>query len=298
MDPGGAAGAGLEAVITGASSQIGDFLQPRLLTAGIPVIGVSRNPPADPHKASAWHRMDLMAEDCDWDFTPPRWVLFHLAPLSLLIPHLPAMAAAGMVRLVAFSSTSLFSKTDSSDDRERRLAMELARCEQQLADYCGGHGIAWTIFRPTMIYGAGKDSNISLIAKFVKHFHFFPLVGSGIGLRQPVHADDLAAACLSVRSNAHTYGRIYELSGGERLSYRDMVERVFRGLGMSPRFLPVPAGLLRLGLRFLGLLPGNTHFSAAMVDRINRNLCFDSSAAVNDFGFAPRSFSYADSEPA
>ena len=149
----------------------------------------------------------------------------------------------------SFSSTSRLTKQDSTDASERRRAQALAEAEQGLSRTCDGLEIAWTLFLPTLIYGTGQDRNVSLIARFIRRFGWFPLVGGGSGLRQPVHADDLAAACLAALDNPRAHGGIYALAGGETLSYRVMVERVFQGLGQTPRLLPVPLWLLRAAIR-------------------------------------------------
>jgi nucleoside-diphosphate-sugar epimerase len=100
--------------------------------------------------------------------------------------------------------------------------------------------IAYTIFRPTLIYGAGRDRNIADIARFVRRFGVFPILGKGIGLRQPVHAADLAEACLLAVDSSASFNRVYNLSGGETLTYRQMVERVFQAMGKRGRVVSLP----------------------------------------------------------
>ena len=70
---------------------------------------------------------------------------------------------------------------------------------------------------------------------------FFSLLGQASGLRQPVHAEDLALACIQALDDPVTINKTYNLSGGETLSYREMVEKIFRSLGKTVHFLPLPA---------------------------------------------------------
>jgi len=46
-------------------------------------------------------------------------------------------------------------------------------------------GIHWTVFRPTPVYGRGKNKNITLIARLIRRFRFFSLIGSGKGCASP-----------------------------------------------------------------------------------------------------------------
>ncbi len=85
-------------------------------------------------------------------------------------------------------------------------------------------------------------------------------------------------------------GKGYELSGGEAIPYRVMIQRIFLALGMKPRFVPVPLPLFRLAIGVLRLLPRYRHWSGAMAERMNRDLVFDHAEATRDLGFRPRSF--------
>jgi len=275
-------------VVTGAASQIGRFLLPRLERAGYPVTALSRCEHAESDGAR-WVRADL-ARRVEWTELGEASTLIHLARLDLLPRHLTSLAAAGVYRLVAFGSTSRIVKAESQNAGERALAAALAAAEDQILDRSPALGIQCTLFLPTLIYGSGQDRSLSFIAAFVRRYRFFPLVAGGAGRRQPVHADDLAEACVRVLRDPLTYGKRYLLPGGETLSYREMVERVFRSLGMEPRFLPVPLGLLRT-LMILGrVLPGYGHLNPEMAERMARDLCFDAAEAQRDFGYAPRRF--------
>lgn len=284
------AGGQRRVLVMGASSQIGVFLLPRLLEQGWRVDAVSRQARLSAHgDGLQWWSWDLAVESCP-DRIGPISTVIHLAPLPWLPRHLPELVERGASRIVAMSSTSRLTKADSASPYERSVAASLAQAEDDLASVCDRLGVAWTVFRPTMIYGAGQDRSIHTIARFIRIFRFFPLVDHGRGLRQPVHADDLAQACMAAMEADTADGRVFELAGGERLSYREMVGRVFRSQGIRPRFLPVPGSLLRGLLRLARRLPGHGYLTPEMVDRISGDLCFDITAAREAFGYAPRAF--------
>lgn len=275
--------AGGGVLVLGATSLIGRFALPRLIAAGREVWAVSRRPGVDP--GVTWVRTDLTAPG----FSPPSaGAALSLSPLWLLPPALPALQAAGVKRLVAFSSTSRFSKAASPEPGERAVAERLAAAEAQVAAFCDAAGIGWTVLRPTLIYAEGRDGNVSRIAGLIRRFGVFPLAGAGAGLRQPVHADDLAAAAIVALDRPAVSGRSYDLSGGETLTYRAMVARIFEGLERSPRIVQVPPAVWRLALRLGGgLLPG---VNAAMGARMDADLTFDAAPAVRDLDWAPRAF--------
>ncbi len=273
--------------VLGASSLVGAKLLPRLVAAGCEVVAFTRQAAPAPAPGIGWQGLTGAAG-------PQRaaeiehWIC--LAPIWVLPEYFGRLEASGARRVVALSSTSRYTKDDSSDAGEQAVARRLAQAEDEFVRWAEGRGVAWTILRPTLIYGEGRDRNIAELARFVRRFGFFPVLGAAAGLRQPVHADDVAAACVAALLSPAAAGRAYNLSGGETLSYRAMAERVFAALGRRPRLLPVPLWLLRLALLPLRRLPRFRHWTPAMAERMNRDLVFDHDDARRDLGWTPRPF--------
>lgn len=272
-------------LVLGATSLVGRYVLPRLCDMRAVTVALSRKP-IDESGGVRWIEGDLEAAGrLDLPYAE---TAFSLCPIWLLPAALPALRSAGVNRLVAFSSTSVVGKAKSSDQGERAVAARLAEAEASVRRFCDANGIAWTILRPTMIYAEGLDGNVSRLARIAERFKVVPLAGSGRGLRQPVHAEDLAWAALAAAASPVTAGRAYDLPGGETLTYKQMVERIFLGLDRAPRVLCAPAGVWRLAFQLAGArLRGAT---AAMGERMNQDLTFDGEPAARDFGWAPRTF--------
>lgn len=216
------------------------------------------------------------------------WVSF--IPISALPERFDAMAALGAKRIVALSSTSVFTKAASSAPSERRLARLIAESEQRLAAWAESLSVEWVIIRPTLIYGYGRDQNVSEIVRFIRRFGFFPVVGAAEGRRQPIHCEDVALACVRALEATHIVNRAYNISGGEILTYRDMVIRVFAALDREPRLFVSPPWLCSGAIACARLLPRYRHWSAAMAERMNQDLLYDHCLAAQDFNFSPRKF--------
>lgn len=288
-----------DVLVTGAASQVGYFLIPRLVAAGMRVIAVSRRPEAAATAAfglnwpgagaARWVQADLSNED------PSRWVghcraWIHLGPLALVPPALSGMSTHGLTRVIAFGSTSRFTKARSAQAGEQRLVASLIAGEDALKQACSLQGIDWNLFRPTLIHGCGLDRNVMVIAGAIRRFGVFPLVGRGDGRRQPVHADDLAQACVTALGQPRGCSGAYELSGGEVLTYQEMVARIFIALGRMPRFVRVPVAAIGSALWCLSRLPRYRDFNAEMARRMTQDMVFPHAAAERDLGYAPRGF--------
>lgn len=264
-------------LILGATSLVGEFVLPRLAASGVPHVAVSRG------DRPGWLQADLTTT-AGRGLLPRAETVLSLSPVWLLPELIETLKANGLRRLVAFSSTSVLTKAGSADPGERVVVKALEDGEAAVR----ASGVDWTLLRPTLIYAEGRDGNVSRLASLARRFGVLPIAGAGGGLRQPVHADDLASAALDALTHEATIGQTYDLAGGETLTYRAMCERVFRGLGREPRILSLPPWAWRLGLTLASpVLPGTT---AQMGERMDRDLVFDDTPARHDFGWSPRDF--------
>lgn len=215
------------------------------------------------------------------------------APIWLISDELlERLFSLGMNRLVAFSSTSVLTKTQSGDAYEQGIVAKLAAGEQRLEAFCAGAGIAWTILRPTLIYDEGQDQNVTQIMRTIRRLGFFPVAGKADGRRRPVHARELAAAALQAVQSAAAANKAYNLSGGEMVTYRQMVARLFRAIGRTPRIVALPLALWRLGFAALNALrkSGEGAANVEMALRMSQHMDFSHEDATRDFGYAPGPF--------
>ena len=269
-------------LVFGASGVVGQFLLPQLAARGDRVLAVSRavHASAAGHAAGIeWLRGDLCAE------VPPLPaidVVLSLGPLDAFVAWFARLSPAGARRVIALSSMSAESKRESVDPAERELSVRLRTAEEQLMQAARERNIAGTIFRPTLIYGTGRDRSLAPIARFAKRFRVLPIPRGANGLRQPVHAADLAGAFLAVLDNPTTFGKVYSLGGGERLRFDDLLTRIAAGPPRLALPVPIPLAWVRIVAR--------GRVGAGMLARMTEPLIADIDAAARDFGYAPRTF--------
>lgn len=278
--------------LLGATSLVGECLIKKLLAHDWHVTAFSRRPITNttPHPQIAWQQFDAIGavKDCNAAHEIHAWLC--IAPIWILPQYFDLLSAYNARRIIVLSSTSRFTKATSSDPSERKIAQQLIEGETRLQEWAAVHGVKWIILRPTLIYGYGRDKNIAEIAQFIRRFGFFPLLGPACGLRQPVHVEDVAAACHAALGSINLPCRAYNLSGGEALTYRAMVERVFKAMNRPIRTFTVPLWLFQIATWGLRWLPKYRNWTTAMAERMNQDLKFDSSDAKRDLDFYPRPF--------
>ncbi|MGA7996498.1 MAG: NAD-dependent epimerase/dehydratase family protein [Bradyrhizobium sp.] len=274
-----------KSLVIGGTGLVGGYIVEHLVRSGERPLVLSRRPQEGP--GVDWVRGDLTRPDTL--ALPPFATLYCTADAILLADALPRLLNPSLKRLVVFSSTSVLTKQDSEVAAERELISKLAKAEQTIAAGCEQHGVGWTILRPTLIYSEGRDTNITPLSRLIRRFRFMPLVGGAPGLRQPVHAEDLAIGAIAAASSPAAANKTYSLTGGETLTYREMIGRIFDGLRLPRRTVSVPPLLWRAAFGLAKpLYPGA---NVAMGIRMMKDMTFDSTPAIRDFGWNPRSFS-------
>lgn len=279
-----------DALVFGGTGQIGRAVLARLNPTEWQITAVSRTiQGAGGHAASAGVRW-LMGELDAPPVLPSRVdAIFSCGPLDAFSRwYSTAGIEAG--RVVAFGSTSVATKERSEDALERDLSARLAQAESLLFDRATECAAALTILRPTLVYGAGRDANLTRIAGLAGQWGRFPLPRGATGLRQPVHVDDLAGAALACLDQPASHGRAYAVPGGESLPYREMVARVLASLEPPAKLIELPPPLFALALTMARISGRAGGLGDAAISRMQQDLAFDVGPAQRDFGYQPRRF--------
>ena len=271
-------------LVTGASSQLGVFALPRLQAEGFRVLALSRRAPPTAIAVAEFVRWQNPEPMLDEGVSAQH--LLSFGPLDLAIALVTRQT--GLRRVVAFSTSSILTKADSANQAESKHMAELREQEIRLKKLCEDRGVSLVLLRPTLIYGCGLDHNISTLARFGQRFGFIPLAGAARGLRQPVHADDLAAVAVHALSIDHATGLESVACGGSTLSYRLMTEKIAAACGAGVRTLP--PWLLVAAVRAASLLPAFSTINAEMVRRQSQDMVFDDTALREALNYNPRPF--------
>lgn len=267
----------------GGSSFVGKHVLSNLIKQGHNILAFSRKNHPFSNPLLHWEKPEHLQ---NYAFSQ----LICIAPIWVLKDYLPQLVATNLKRIVALSSTSCFTKQDSSLEHDKNLAAQWQLGEQQLRTWAEQHGVEWVILRPTLIYELGHDKNISFIASLIQRFGVLPLIYPANGLRQPVHAEDVALACIKALIVKEAANKAYNLAGGETLTYKEMVERIFIHFHKKPHFIPLPATILKFFIHILRVLPRFKLYTTSMVDRINNDMVFNDELVAEDLHWVARNF--------
>lgn len=283
MSPEATSGSGRLVAITGAAGFVASRLIPRLVARGDGVIAILRTG-RDPAPIAALgaqvRQADLTALDPDSDLFRGATDAVHLSGMSQAPRLLPPLLRAGVRRGVFVSSAGVHTRLVSPGADSKRAGEAALRATS----------LAFTILRPSMIYGTPRDRNVVRLLRWIDRVPVLPLPAGGGTPQQPVHVDDLTDAILASLDREQASRREYDVGGPVALSLREMVRTCARALARPVLTLPIPLGpthrLVHLARRAGFPCP----VSPEQVLRLAESKAVDISAARQDLNFEPRSF--------
>lgn len=262
-------------LVTGAGGFIGGAIYRHFLEQRFNVLGVSTRPSGDILQTPAlndhsdWFHV-LEGVDAVIHTAAKAHVFKRVAPGSCedlyqvnmhAVINIAKQAARMGVRRFLFISTvgvhGCFSKqgvplSESSPIVPHNdYARAKAEAEKQLMELANQTGMEVVIIRPPLVYGAGAKGNFSQLIKWVRTSLPLPL-GAIDNQRSFVALDNLVSLIEKCINHPAAANQVFLVSDGEDLSTSDLLRRLAGATGGSSRLIPIPSGLLNIGLTLLG----------------------------------------------
>lgn len=230
-------------LVTGATGTVGTQVVRQLVAAGERVRALVR----DPAKAA---KLGSPVEIAVADLSMPQTLgpAFAGARKAFVVSNGLDIAAleanafdaakrAGVEHIVKLSGRHV----DADFMQGTPLARNQAESERRLREL----GIPWTIVRPGMF-----ASNFLLWIGRGAEAVALPV---GDGADTPTDPSDIAAVVVHVLTQAGHEGKVYEITGPEYLSYREMVRRISAALGAPLALVDAPKETVRDGMVAAGI---------------------------------------------
>lgn len=261
----------MRVVVTGASGFIGRPLCEALVRRGHEVVALSRSSSSD-GGAIAFRGLEIGPET-DWrEILVGAAAVVHLAARVHVLEdraaaaayhalnaaateNLVRQAAAGGVRRFVLVSTAKIHGEVSvghpirEDDPPAPVgpyAESKWAGEEAVRSVAGESGIEAVIVRPPLVYGPGVKANFLRLLRAVDRGMPFPLA-SVRNRRSLVFLGNLVDALTTCLEDPRAAGESFLVCDGDAVSSPELIRYLARPLGRSPRLLPVPPALLRLG---------------------------------------------------
>jgi len=128
-----------------------------------------------------------------------------------------------------------------------------SRSKGDAEGYVRQSGMAWTLIRPSIIYGAG-DSFFTKFKDMSAMLPILPVIQPETRF-QPVWVGDVARVFVQSIGNRHVHEQTYELAGPKTYSFMELMTLLMTTLQRKRLLLPVPSVFAKLLATVSRLLP-------------------------------------------
>jgi NADH dehydrogenase len=151
---------------------------------------------------------------------PAKGITFERLHVEATASMVSATQHAGVLRYLQMSALGTQVDAVSNYHRSKWRAEEIVR----------GSSLAWSIFRPSLIFGP-KDAFVNMLAANLRLTPVMPTMGDGTYRLQPIHGSDVARCFADALEKPETAGQTYQLCGEDRLTYRELLDAIAEAMG-------------------------------------------------------------------
>lgn len=207
---------------------------------------------------------------------------------------------AGVVQVVHISSAAVYGDPPAPITEETPLDAPLRSVDYYGQSKREGEGVAAgfhergrmhvTIFRPPAIYGERDRLFVPKLVTFLRQPVVF-LLGSGEARFGSVYAGNVAQA-VELALDGRGSGGVFNVTEDVPITQRSLYEGLARELGLTPRYLSIPAGLAKFGAAVGDALririPGARDLSLSRAVRVSTDdNPYVGSKALRELGWEP-----------
>lgn len=158
-------------------------------------------------------------------------------------------------------------------------AVSKLEAEQGLMELSRETGMEVVIIRPPLVYGPSAPGNFGKLANAVRRGIPLPLGAVTQNRRTLVGLDNLVDLIVTCAYHPAAANQAFLAGDDEDLSTADLLRRMAKAFGVSPRLLPVPVPVLKAMARAAG--------KSGMVERLCGSLQVDITKAREVLGWKP-----------
>lgn len=152
--------------------------------------------------------------------------------------------------MVHISSSVVSSVADDSYTRTKKSQEVLVR----------ESGLGHCVLRPTLMFGWFDPKHLGWLSRFMAKTPVFPIPGHGRYMRQPLYERDFCR-CIAWCMQEQPAGAVYDIVGGTRVDYIDIIRTIKRVKRLHTLIVPIPMELFAFLLRAFALISRKPPFT-------------------------------------
>ncbi|MDA8154890.1 MAG: NAD(P)H-binding protein [Actinomycetota bacterium] len=286
-------------LIAGSTGFVGGHLVSFLRQNGIPARCLVRNP----GKTGPWAGMEIVRGDLN---NIPEGALdgvdmvVHLVGIireehGQTFGSVHVKGTENLVMKALAAGTRLFF-FQSALGAHRNPGLPYLDSKAQAEEIVQDSGLDYVIFRPSLILGPG-DGFTEQMVQLIKSFPVLPVPGNGESRLQPIYINDWLKCfqkILEEKKAGVQKNEVVSLGGPEHLTFNRMLALYMDALGIHPKIIHIPMGMVRAGLGFfaaarLAGIKSLPPLTGEQLELLSMDNITSLSAVQDRFGFQPAS---------
>ncbi len=304
-------------LITGATGFIGGHLIPRLQQSCRLIAAVRKNSSQLPEDVKSIIIGEI-TPDTDWgEALVGVDIVIHLAARAHILQDTAADPASEFMRANAHNTENLakqaiiagvkqfvfISSIGAMGSSSQNALTESALCqpdtpygcsklsaEQALISVATGTEMSWTIFRPTLVYGAGNPGNMERLIKLIRTGLPIPFA-SIQNRRSLVYVGNLVDAIAVSLSHESAERQMFVISDDQVISTPELVRSIAEILNLNCTLFPFPVKLFQLAGKLGDLLQNILHrplpLNSRTIDSLTSSLYVDTNYLKTTLDWQP-----------
>jgi nucleoside-diphosphate-sugar epimerase len=159
--------------------------------------------------------------------------------------------------IVHISSSVVNSRADDCYTRSKTTQEKMVR----------DSGLPHCVLRPTLMFGWFDRKHLGWLRRFMDRSPVFPIPSHGRYIRQPLYEGDFCRVimgCIAQRPD----GEVFDISGQERILYRDMIRTIRDVSGAKASIVHIPYWSFWLGLWLVALVWKSPPFTTRQLEAL------------------------------
>ncbi len=277
-------------VITGATGFVGEEIARQAHMAGYPIRAIVRDPQraqwlAERYGAELVHGNVLYAPSIEGAMEGAKCVI-HLVGIiheqnENTFERAHTRATQHVVDEAKKSKVKRYVHMSALGTRENARS-RYHQTKWAAEEYVRKSGLAWTMFRPSFIYGP-HDKAINTLAQLVRRLPFVPVLGNGQTKIQPISVGNVAKAFVAAVRNDASIGKTYDLCGPDAFTWNELYDKLQTILGTRKRKLHLPLPVARVQAAFFEKILTNPPFTRDQLLMLQEDSVGDPKPAERDF---------------
>ncbi|HUJ11811.1 MAG TPA: complex I NDUFA9 subunit family protein [Verrucomicrobiae bacterium] len=284
-------------VITGGTGFVGEEIVKQARAAGFPVRMIVRELPpgqwlADRYGVELFHGNVLFAPSLEGAMQGANCVI-HLVGIiheqhESTFERAHAQATKFVVDETKRAGVKRYLHMSALGTRENARS-RYHQTKWAAEEYVRKSGLAWTIFRPSVIYGP-KDRSVNTLMKVIRRLPFVPVLGPGTTKIQPISVENVAKAFVAAIRNDNSIGKTYDLCGPEAFPWNELYDRLQQLLGSHKPKLHLPLPIARLQAAFFEKILPQPPFTRDQLLMLQEDNVGNPEPATREFTLAHKKF--------